>query len=126
MSFGVQGVNDPFGAAQQGTDPSTSLRPFANLDLSSQQRTQIRQILGNAKSQGLSQSQVQSQIDGVLTPQQQQTMQTDLQQSQGSSTSGHHHHHGHHGGGQSSAASASSDTTTTTTPADPWDPDQTG
>ena len=56
MSFGVQGVNDPFGTAQQSGDASTNLRPFANLDLSSQQRTQIRSILSNATSQGLSES----------------------------------------------------------------------
>jgi len=118
MSFGVQGVNDPFGTAQQSGDASTNLRPFANLDLSSQQRTQIRSILSNATSQGLSESQVQSQIAGVLTPQQQQTLQAD-QQSQGSSAG--HHHHGHHGGGQSSVTSP----TSASSPADPWDPNQT-
>jgi len=119
MSFGVQGVNDPFSGSGQSTDASTSLRPFANLDLSQQQRSQIRSILSNAKSQGLSESQVQSQINGVLSPQQQQTLQTDQQHQAGN---GGHHHHGHHHGGGSSSAGA---TSATTAPADPWDPDQT-
>jgi Spy/CpxP family protein refolding chaperone len=117
MSFGVQGVTDPLAAAQQDASASTNMRPFANLDLTAGQRTQIRSILSNAKSQGTSESQVQSQINAVLTPQQQQTLQTDLQQGQGSQA-GHHHHH--HGG--SSSASTSTGSSTSTTPTDPWDP----
>lgn len=118
MSFGVQGVTDPLAAAQQETSASTNMRPFANLDLTAGQRTQIRSILSNAKSAGTSESQVQSQINAVLTPQQQQTLQTDLQQGQGSQA-GHHHHH-HHGG--SSSATSSTTSSTSTTPTDPWDP----
>ena len=53
------------------TTGSTSLRPFANLGLSEEQRTKIRSILQDAKSQGLSQSDVQKQIAQVLTPDQQ-------------------------------------------------------
>jgi Spy/CpxP family protein refolding chaperone len=122
MSFGVQGVNDPLAAAQQDSSASSSMRPFANLNLTSDQRTQIRSILSNAKSQGTSEAQVQSQINAVLTPQQQQTLQADLQQGQGSSGGHHHHHHG----GQSSAASSttSSTSSTSTSSVDPWDPTQ--
>jgi len=117
MSFGVQGVNDPLAAAQQNGSASTSLRPFANLNLSSDQRTQIRSILSNATSQGTSEAQVQSQIAAVLTPQQQQTFQSDLQQGQGSPTGHHHHHHGGH-----SSAASSTTSSTSASPADPWDP----
>jgi Spy/CpxP family protein refolding chaperone len=119
MSFGVQGVNDPLAAAQQNGSAGTSLRTFANLDLTADQRTQIRTILNNAKSQGTSEAQVQSQIAGVLTPQQQQTLQADQQQGQGSSAGHHHHHHG----GQSSGASSTT-SSTSTSPVDPWDPTQ--
>jgi Spy/CpxP family protein refolding chaperone len=123
MSFGVQGVNDPLAAAQQNGSAGTSLRTFANLDLTADQRTQIRSILSNAKSQGTSEAQVQSQIAGVLTPQQQQTLQTDLQQGQGSQA-GHPHHH-HHGGPSSAASSTTSSTSSTSTSSvDPWDPTQ--
>lgn len=119
MSFGVQGVNDPLAAAQQNGSAGTSLRTFANLDLTADQRTQIRTILNNAKSQGTSEAQVQSQIAGVLTPQQQQTLQADQQQGQGSSAGHHHHHHG----GQSSGASSTTSSTSTSS-VDPWDPTQ--
>jgi Spy/CpxP family protein refolding chaperone len=121
MSFGVQGVNNSLGTAQQG-DGSSSMRPFANLNLTSDQRSEIRSILSNAKSQGTSEAQVQTQINAVLTPQQQQTLQTDQQQGQGTQA-GHHHHHHHGGGGSSSTSSTTSATSTTST--DPWDPDQT-
>lgn len=117
MSFGVQGVSASLGAAQG--DASTGLRPFANLDLTSDQRSQIRQILTTARSAGTSEAQMQNQINAVLTPQQQQ-LQTDQQQQGQAGHTGHHHHH-HHGGGSSSAASATASSTTT----DPWDPDQT-
>ena len=120
MSFGVQGVNDPLAAAQQDGSSSMTMRPFANLNLTPDQRTQIRSILSNAKSQGTSEAQVQSQINAVLSPQQQQTLQADQQQGQGSSA-GHHHHHHH--GGQSSAASSTTSSTSTSS-VDPWDPTQ--
>ena len=120
MSFGVQGVNDLLAAAQQSGSASTSMRPFANLNLSSDQRRQVRSILSNAKSQGTSEAQVQSQIAAVLTPQQQQTLQSDLQQGQGSSA-GHHHHHQH--GGDSSAAGSTTPSTSASS-VDPWDPTQ--
>ncbi len=114
MSFGVQTIagSDP---TQQTGPTSSSLRPFANLNLTEDQRTKLRSILQNAKSQGTSQSDVQQQIDSVLTPDQQATLQSDVQNAQ-SARSGHHHHHG--GGGQtppspSSGASSSSATTAT-------------
>jgi len=74
--------------------------PFANLNLTTAQTAQIDQILSNAKSQGLSASQVNSQISQVLSPAQQQTFQSDLQQLQS-----HHGHHHHHGGGSSNSQS---------------------
>jgi Spy/CpxP family protein refolding chaperone len=66
--------------ATVATTTSNSLRPFANLDLTEDQRTQIRAIFQQAKSQGLSQTQVQQAINAVLTPAQQQTLQSDIQQ----------------------------------------------
>ncbi len=112
MSFGVQTIagSDP---TQQPGAASTSLRPFANLDLSEDQRTQIRSILQNAKSQGLSQTDVQQQISGVLTPDQQATFQSDVQNAQ-SARSGHHHHHGGGGHATSTDSDSSSGTTTPT------------
>lgn len=73
--------------------------PFANLNLTADQQQQIASIFSSAQSQNLSPSQVQDQIDSVLTPQQQQQLQTDLQQAHG-----HHHHGGGHGGNDSLAS----------------------
>ncbi len=80
---------------------TNAYNPFANLNLSSTQQTQIQSILTGAQSQGESFSQVQGQVQSVLNPTQQQTLQTDLTQ-----LKGHHsgHHHGSHGAGGSSAA----------------------
>lgn len=115
MSFGVQSISlsssslnllsapnyGSYSANNQPTNPfDDSNGPFANLNLATDQKNQIDQIFANAKSQGLSPSQVQSQINGVLTTQQQQTLQSDLQTVQ----SQHHHHHG--GGGSSSESSS--------------------
>lgn len=75
--------------------------PFANLNLTTQQQQQISQILQSAQSQGLSPSQVRSQIDSVLTPAQQTQLQRQAQ--------GHHHHH--HGGSASTNSTASSSDT---------------
>ena len=115
MSFGLQGISDPTAAAQQ-QQSAPSLQPFANLDLSEQQRTQIRSIFQSAQSGGLSQSQVQDQINAVLTPAQQQTLQSDVQTAQGA-TPGHHHHHHHGAGGSSSASSGQTTSAGTSTAA---------
>ena len=110
MSFGVQGISDP--SQLDGSSTTTSLRGFANLDLTEDQRTQLRAIFKTAKTEGLSQDQVQSQIDQVLTPAQQQTLQTDVQNAR-SAHSGHHHHHG--GGGSAPSSSSSTNTTSPST-----------
>jgi Spy/CpxP family protein refolding chaperone len=80
MSFGVQGVTNPLQAG--GSSSTTSLQPFANLNLTEDQRTQLRSIFKNAKSQGLSESEIQSQVAQVLTPEQQASLQADLQSAQ--------------------------------------------
>lgn len=67
--------------------------------ISSAQQQQIQQILQDAQSQGLSISQVQNQINAVLTPAQQQQLQNQI---------GQHRHH-HHSGGASSAGSSTTD-----------------
>jgi 3-polyprenyl-4-hydroxybenzoate decarboxylase len=74
--------------------------PFSNLNLTSSQQQQIGQILQNAQSQGLTQAQVQTQINAILTPAQQQQLQKDLQS----------HHHHHRGGSGASPSSSSSQT----------------
>jgi hypothetical protein len=66
-----------------------SLQPFANLDLTQAQRTSLRSIFTNAKQNGTSQAQVQQQVDAVLSPAQQKTLQSDL-----SAFRAEHHHHG--------------------------------
>src|SRR5271154_5054852 len=71
---------------------------FSNLDLTSAQQSQIQQILQNAKTQGLTPTQVANEINSVLTPTQQQTLQADLAKLK-------QHHHHHHGGGGSNADS---------------------
>ncbi len=93
--------------------------PFANLNLTATQQTQIQSILQTGQSQGDSFSQVIGQVDNVLSPSQQQTLQTDLAAHK-SQHSGHHHG-GHGGGGSSSTTDVlspdyeSPDTTSTTT-----------
>jgi Spy/CpxP family protein refolding chaperone len=84
---------------------TSTLRPFANLDLTEQQRTKIRAIFQQAKSQGLSQTQVQQQINAVLTPAQQTTLQNDISQFQSQ---------------QSGTAGTSSSTSSTPTPPNPF------
>ena len=66
------------------TDPNG---PFANLNLTSAQQSQIQQILQNAGSQGLSPDQVNDQINAVLTASQQSSFASDLQTLSAASTS---------------------------------------
>lgn len=76
--------------------------PFSDLNLSATQQSQVQSILQTAKSQGESLSQVQSQIQSVLTPAQQQTLQTDQANHK------HHSGHHHHGGGESTTTTDAS------------------
>jgi Spy/CpxP family protein refolding chaperone len=81
MSFGtasISGTSSTYGS-QQPPNPFSTSGPFGNLDLTSQQQTEIQNIFSQAKSQGLSPSQVQSQMNNVLTPDQRNTLQSDLQ-----------------------------------------------
>jgi Spy/CpxP family protein refolding chaperone len=74
--------------------------PFANLNLTADQQQQIAQIFSqNQPANGAppTPTQIFDQVQNVLTPQQQQTLQNDLE----TMRSGHHHHH-HHGGGSGS------------------------
>lgn len=75
--------------------------PFADLGLTQAQQQKISQILQNAQSQGLSPSQVQTQINAVLTPQQQQKLQSEIGQ--------HRHHHHGSDSGLSSAGQSQTD-----------------
>jgi Spy/CpxP family protein refolding chaperone len=104
MSYGVQSTG-LFGSLSVDGSTSTSLRPFANLDLTEDQRAQVRSILKNAKSEGLSQDQIQQEINSILTPTQQTTFQSD-QASVSSSAS--------------SAAASSSATQSTSTQPNPF------
>lgn len=92
-SLGVSGTTPTTSNApsQQLRNPFAAGGPLANLDLSSTQQQQIQNIFSEAQSQGLNPSQVQSQINAVLTPQQQQQLQSDIQQFKSQ------HHHGNDG-----------------------------
>jgi Spy/CpxP family protein refolding chaperone len=79
MSFVSSVASSSLFATTIAPGSTTSLRPFANLNLTEQQRTQIRSIFQQAKSQGLSQADVQQQINAVLTPTQQAQLQSDIQ-----------------------------------------------
>jgi Spy/CpxP family protein refolding chaperone len=70
--------------------------PFANLDLTAQQQQQIAQIFRQSSTSGEppTPTQIFDRVQNVLTPQQQQTLQNDLE----TMHAGRHHHH-HHGGG---------------------------
>jgi len=102
MSFGttsVSGSSSTYGS-QQPPNPFSTSGPFGNLDLTSQQQSEIQNIFSQAKPQGLSPSQVQSQINNVLTPDQQKTLQSDLQKL-------HAHRHGQESSDSSSSSDAS-------------------
>jgi Spy/CpxP family protein refolding chaperone len=76
MSYGVQSAG-LFGSSSVDGSTSNSLRPFANLDLTEEQRDQVRSILKNAKNEGLTQDQIAQEINSILTPTQQSTFQSD-------------------------------------------------
>jgi len=78
--------------ATVGTQTQQSLQPFANLDLTAAQRTQLRSIFASAKQNGTSQADVQKEVNAALTPAQQQTLASDIKAG-GGHFGGHHHHH---------------------------------
>jgi hypothetical protein len=85
------------------TDPNG---PLANLNLTSQQQTQIQQLLSqNPGSASQTPTQIFKQLENILTPQQQEQLKTNLETS-----SAQHHHHHHQS--SSSTASASEPSTT--------------
>src|ERR1700730_3180108 len=72
MSFGIDASSLLSSQYSHSTTGGTGgMRQFAGLNLTEQQRTQMRSILQNAKSQGTSQADVQKQLEQVLTPTQQ-------------------------------------------------------
>jgi hypothetical protein len=102
MSISIQSTtNNPYAIPSllNSASQTNATSPFANLNLTSTQNTQIQSILQNAQSQSLSFSQVQSQINSVLSPTQQTAMQSNVQKSQA-------HHHHHRSGGSSDATSS--------------------
>jgi Spy/CpxP family protein refolding chaperone len=112
MAYGVQSASSQAGSTQTSSAQTSSTQgprnpfadpngPFANLDLTSQQQTQIAQIFSQSSSSGQQQSwsQIVSQINAVLTSTQQQTLQSDVQTLQAD----HHHGGGHHGDGGGSS-----------------------
>jgi Spy/CpxP family protein refolding chaperone len=122
MSFGTASISGASSAngTQQPPNPFSASGPFANLDLSSQQQSEIKSILSQAKSQGLSRSQVQSEINKILTPEQQQTLQSDLQKlrtqrqaPESSNTSGSSESLGSSGAAYTSNGSATGNTSST-------------
>jgi len=111
MSFISSVASSSLFATTIANTTTSSLRPFANLDLTEQQRTQIRAIFQQAKTQGLSQTQIQQQINAVLTPAQQTTLQNDISQFQSQNSAAT--------GTSSSTSSTSSATSSTQTPPNP-------
>jgi len=103
---GIQSVSLSAAQSLASVSPQNgqSLQPFANLDLTESQRTQLRSIFQNAKQNGTSPSQVQQQVNAVLTPQQQQTLQSDQ-----AAFGGHHHHHHDASSGDSGSTDGTSD-----------------
>ena len=119
MSNGIDGVSYTSATSIQGlfatippattdqlstTNPLTDPNgPFANLNLTAQQQTQIQQLFDSGSAdQKQTPTQLFNSVESLLSPQQQQTLRNDLE------TSGTHHHH-HHG-----AQSASTSSTSTT------------
>lgn len=108
MSYGVQGVSSsPYlTAATISATSSTAIQtppdpfddpngPFANLNLTPEQQQQIQQIFSqNSNSGSQTPTQLFSQVESVLTPQQQQTLKNDLETM----------HHRHHQGGSGSSS----------------------
>jgi Spy/CpxP family protein refolding chaperone len=78
LSYGVQSAGLFGSSSQANASSGISLRPFANLDLTEDQRKQIRSILKTADSEGLSTAEIQQEINAILTPAQQSTLQGDL------------------------------------------------
>jgi hypothetical protein len=116
ISFLIQGAGSSLvsslGHTQQTPSGSQSASssltgPFSNLNLTAQEQTDIQSILQTAQSGTLSFAQLASKIDGVLTPAQQQTFQSDLQTAQ---ATGQHHHHHYHGSGARSTTAIDSGT----------------
>jgi Spy/CpxP family protein refolding chaperone len=101
MTNSIDGVSGGSGPTYSSTGPN--LRAFANLNLTDSQTAQIRAILMSAKQDSLSPQLVQSQINAVLTPEQQQQLQTTLQTHK-APHGGHHHHH--HAAGATAATTA--------------------
>jgi hypothetical protein len=112
---GLQSASSPYAIAATTVSPYDTLTtsqslltdpngPFANLDLTSQQQSQIQQLLSsNSQSATQTPTQLFQQVENILTPQQQEQLKTDLE------TSSAHHHHHHQ------AASSTTDTTSAST-----------
>jgi hypothetical protein len=102
--------------ATVGTQNQQSLQPFANLDLTEAQRTQLRSIFASAKQNGTSQADVQKEVNAVLTPAQQQTLASDIKAGGGHFGGRHHHHESESATAQSSAAADSTQASASTAP----------
>ena len=132
MSSGIDGIGYTSATSSQAlystttaTSPTDQLRnatnpfadpngPFANLNLTAQQQTQIQQLFdqGSASSTQTP-TQLFNQIESLLTPQQQATLRSDLE------TLGAKLHHHHHRSDASANASPSAATTSSSDPSVP-------
>ena len=115
---GLQSASSPYAIAAATVSPYDTLStttqdpfsdpngPFANLDLTTQQQSQIQQLLSsNSQSGSQSPTQLFQQVENILTPQQQATLKTDLE-----TKSAHHHHHHH-------SSASTTDTSNSSSPA---------
>jgi hypothetical protein len=96
----------PAKTAASAASQLASSSPFANLNLTTGEQSQIAAILRS--SQGQSFAQIANNISGILTPTQKQTFASDLQ-SMESSGGHHHHHHGSGGSGSSTTIDSGTD-----------------
>jgi Spy/CpxP family protein refolding chaperone len=71
---------------------SSASDPFSNLNLTTTQQQQIAQVDQDLQNGTITPDLAQSQLTSILTPQQQQTLQTDIQNLQAA----HQHHSRHH------------------------------
>lgn len=92
MSFGVDATTLLSSTSQTTqTDAPTNLRRFANLNLSEDQRTKVRAILQQAKTNGTSSADLQTQINAVLTDAQKTQLQQNVQNAHGDGSGRHRH-----------------------------------
>jgi Spy/CpxP family protein refolding chaperone len=98
----------------QSQSAQTLPAPFANLNLTADQKTKIDAILADAKQSGASRDDVHNQIDAVLTDSQKTQLAANVQNARAAGPGRHRHNHdGGQGGTETSTAASTSAAGTT-------------